>query len=168
MEELARSRGYIRDLEEHVNSLQEQELVWGKVSQVDETRTGGQGGDYNLVREEIRNEINAWWVMLERERKHYATVASQAVRAGLEERRVRLAERSVDVLEAAVVAALQDAGFDPHDSGIRQALGIRLQQAIESGQVIDGALGGAVRESDPVVVSAERVGGETPLRPVDF
>jgi len=148
--------------------MEEQDLVWGKVSEITETRTGGQGGDYNLVREEIRNEINAWWVMLERERKHYATVASQAVRAGLEDRRLKLAERGVDMLEAAFLAALGDVGLDPGDSAIRAAIGARLQQAIESGQVIDGGLASAGRTTEPVVVSAERLGGETVLAPVDF
>lgn len=167
LEELARSRGFIRDLEAQVRSLEEQELVWGRVAKISESRSGGQGGDYDLVRKEMKAEASAWWTMLANERKHYASIAAHAVRSGIEERRVRLAERGMDVLEAAFVAALTDLGIDASDTRVRTAIGSRLQQAIEQGEVIDSyATVVSSAEDAPVPVVSARA--DRPLQPVDF
>lgn len=164
LEELARSRGFIRDLEAKIRDIEEQDLVWGRISEMREDRTGGQGGDYTLVREEMGGQMNAWWTMLAAERKHYATVAAHAVRSGIEERRVRLAERGLDILEAAFVAALTDIGLDPADTRVKEAIGSRLRQAIEAGEIIEGQVVGETRVAEPVYVGAATGG----VRPVDF
>jgi hypothetical protein len=85
--------------------------------------------------------------------------------AAVEERRIRIAERQQDVLEAAFVAAIADLGLDPHDSRVRKVLGARLQQAIEGG----------TSPVAPVSVPAERVVEAEPVvlkpsgpKPVDF
>jgi hypothetical protein len=165
MNEIARSVGYIAYLERKVVELGEAELVTTEDS-IEEERSGGPGGSYQLRRKESRQAVSPWWLLLERERKHLATVSSAAVRAGVEERRIRIAERQQDVLEAAFVAAIADLGLDPHDSRVRKVLGARLQQAIE---------GGNSPSQPKVAVPAERVIDVEPVpvkpsgpKPVDF
>jgi len=150
MEEIARSAGYVRYLEEQVRLLTKEELVWQEALQLEEERTGGQGGNYTLERTEQRAQVNVWWELLERERRHLAQVATAAVRSGLEERRVRLAEKGVDQLEEAFVRAITALGLDPHDTRVRTAIGRELQRAIEGGAMSDEASG------QPVRVAAER------------
>jgi hypothetical protein len=160
MEELARANGHVRDIRKQIDDLEDQDLVWNKVLELEESRSGGQGGDYSLARTEIRAEINQWWLLYERERKHMSTVAAACVRAGLEERRVRLAEKGVDRLEEAFIAALEDIGVDPHDGRVRAALGVRLQQAIEGGAMEASANAVRVpseREREPVVLEGQAV-----------
>lgn len=130
LEEVQRSAGHVAWLEEKVRGLEESELVWGQVMAAHERRTGGPGGNYDLDREENRATINAWWELYERERRHLAAVASAALRAGVEERRVRLAERGYDVIEAALVSIIADLGHDPHDARVREIVGRRLRESI--------------------------------------
>jgi hypothetical protein len=164
LDEIARSAGHIRWLEQKLIALDEAEVVQTEYH-VSEERSGGPGGGYELRRRELRPEISPWWALYERERKHFASVCAGAVRAGVEERRIRIAERQQDVLEAAFVAAIADLGLDPHDSRVRKVLGARLQQAIEGG----------TSPVAPVSVPAERVVEAEPVvlkpsgpKPVDF
>jgi hypothetical protein len=162
LDEIARSAGHIRWLEQKLIALDEAEVVQTEYH-VSEERSGGPGGGYELRRRELRPEISPWWALYERERKHFASVCAGAVRAGVEERRIRIAERQQDVLEAAFVAAIADLGLDPHDSRVRKVLGARLQQAIEGG----------TSPVAPVSVPAERVAEPVPVKPsgpkpVDF
>ena len=162
LEEIARSRGHIAFLEQKLIALDEAELV-ETTDVIEESRSGGPGGSYELRRREQRAAISPWWALYERERKHFASVCAAAVRAGVEERRIRIAERQQDVLEAAFLAAIADLGLDPHDSRVRKALGVRLQAAIEGGQVA----------TPPVVVSAQRemepvIARPSGPKPVDF
>lgn len=167
MEEIARSAAYVKYLEGKVRALTEEELVWSDSLELNESRTGGQGGDYGLERTERRAQSNVWWDLLERERKHLATVANAAVRSGLEERRVRIAEKGIDALEEAFVRAIVALGFDPHDSRVRQAIGRELQIAIEGGAMGEGPVRvPAERASAPRVVEGEA--GQPLPAPVEF
>ncbi|PYG00178.1 hypothetical protein SAMN05216184_104117 [Georgenia satyanarayanai] len=73
-------------------------LVWG----VTREKTGG---DDRGTTQEAAPSI--WYVLYERERKHLVTVASAALKAGVEERRVRLAE-SQGALVAGVIRRVLD------------------------------------------------------------
>lgn len=52
-----------------------------------------------------------WVQLLADERKHLAAVTSAAIRAGIEERRVRLAEQQGDLLAGVIRAILDDLGL---------------------------------------------------------
>jgi hypothetical protein len=163
LDEIARSNGHIKFLESKLIAMDEAELVM-TTDTIEESRSGGPGGSYELKRREHRQAISPWWALYERERRHFASVCAAAVRAGVEERRIRIAERQQDVLEAAFIAAIGDLGLDPHDTRIRKVLGARLQQAIE----------GNSPPPPPVVVNAERDPMPVPTsapggpKPVDF
>lgn len=130
LEEVHRAAGHVAWLEEKVRGLEESELVWGTVMVAQEERSGGQGGDYALVRTENRSTINTWWELYRKEREHLSKVALAALKAGIEERRVRIAERGVDALELALTAALTDLGIDASDERVRAIVGRRLSEAV--------------------------------------
>lgn len=151
LEELHRSAGHVAWLRERVEELEESELVWGKVMQTTEEREvtghvegddGGKLGSYKLEREEHRAQINAWWDLYTRERKHLSAVSVSALKAGVEERRVRMYERSIDMLETIFTGAMGDLGIDANDPRVRRVLATRIRQAIEAGSagVVDGGV----------------------------
>lgn len=130
LEEVHRAAGHVAWLSVKVRELEESEMVWGQVMAVHESRRGGPGGDFELQREENRAAINVWWELYERERRHLANTAAAALKAGVEERRVRIAERAHDVLESAINRILQDLGHNPGDADVRHIVGTRLRDAI--------------------------------------
>lgn len=73
-------------------------LVWG----VTKEKTGG---DDRGTTQEAAPSV--WYVLYERERKHLVAAASAALKAGVEERRVRLAEQQGDLV-AGVLRSILD------------------------------------------------------------
>jgi hypothetical protein len=134
LQEIHRTAGHVQWLAEKIRSLSEDDMVWGKTLEVDEGSVGDMGRSYQMTRTERKAEINKWQEIYQSERKHLAQISAAAIRAGVEERRVRLAERSVDALEAAITAALQDLGVDPYSARARQAIGNRLREVLEGTQ----------------------------------
>lgn len=105
IEEVRRTAGIVAYLESKVSSLSEQELVYG-ISRV-ETTSGGQDGESKTKRVlEARPSI--WYEMLLRERRHLVEASSAAVRAGVEQRQIELAERDA-LLVSDVVRRILDA-----------------------------------------------------------
>jgi hypothetical protein len=148
LEEIHRAAGHVAWLGAKVRSLDESQLVWSTIMEVREKRRGGPGGDYELHRQETRQVVNAWWELYERERRHLANTSVAALKAGVEERRVRLAERSFEVLEAALSAALEDLGHDSHDSRVREIVGRHLRAAITVVEVDGSPVQPAPRSSE--------------------
>lgn len=154
LQEIHRSAGHVAWLAAKVQSLREEEMVWGEKAVVDEESYGDDGRNYTIKRSEKRAEISKWYDIYEKERRHLASISTAALKAGVEERRVRLAERGVDALETAITLALQDLGIDPHTARARQAIGNRLKQALEGAEDVLG-LPEARRSPVPMVVDAE-------------
>jgi hypothetical protein len=157
LEEIHRSAGHVQWLEEKVRGLEESELVWGKVVAVKENRVGGQGGNYTLKRTENRATINTWWDLYAKERDHLSRVCLAALKAGIEERRVRIAERGVDALEIALGAALKDLGLNPDDPKVRAVMGNRLREVVAADVFGDGMRKIIDVQSDIVNVEREKV-----------
>jgi hypothetical protein len=83
------------------------------------------------------SQAGALWVDLYlKERQHLAAVCRTALAAGLEERRVRLAERQAENLGKAVRGMLYDLGVDPEDDTVR-AVVFRWLTAASSGNIDD-------------------------------
>jgi hypothetical protein len=87
LEEVHRTAGAVAYLAERVRALDERELVWGVTEKSEQRATEFPGT--NVKREA---KPNVWRQMLLEERKHLVDVCRVAVAAGIEERRVRLAE----------------------------------------------------------------------------
>lgn len=161
MTELQRSAGHVRDLENIIRQFEQTDLIETDTIQIDEEKNGGgENGDYTLTRTEKRRQISLIWNLYERERKHLSSVASAAVKAGLELRRVRIAEAQLDRMQAAILLAMSDLGIDTGDSRVRTAIGTRLQELQSGGELTP----------EPIPVVAERATATKtpPPPPADF
>lgn len=107
-------RGKVAELEEREDESGDVEhpLVWGITKQ----KTGGE--DYGTT-EEAAPSI--WYVLYAKERAHLVAVCQAAIKAGVEERRVRLAEQQGDLVALAItrildalLTALITAGLAPN------------------------------------------------------
>ncbi|QZN85313.1 hypothetical protein [Cellulomonas sp. C5510] len=81
-------------------------LVWGTTKVVDKQSGEAPGTD---TTQEARPSI--WYELYGRERKHLVTVCQAAIKAGVEERRVRLAEQQGELVAGAIRAILADLGL---------------------------------------------------------
>ena len=79
-------------------------LVWG----VTKKKTGGE--DFGTTEEAAPN---IWLKLYQQERAHLVKVCESAIRAGIEERRVRLAEEQGQLVAHAIRAILTDLGLTP-------------------------------------------------------
>jgi hypothetical protein len=129
LEEVHRTAGIVLGLEDKVKELGGEDLVW---SLREETSEKGHKGEdsVSMVTRRYGAEVNTWYQLYKEERKHLAAVASAAIKAGVEERRVRIAERGIDMLEAAMIASFADLGLDPHSARVREVIGRRLAEAL--------------------------------------
>jgi hypothetical protein len=129
LEEVHRTAGIVLSLEDKLKELGAKDLVWSQREQIEES--GHKGEDsIKMVTKKYGAAVNEWYLLYKEERKHLAGVAAAAIKAGVEERRVRIAERGVDMLEAALSAALLDLGVDPNSARAREVIGTRLREAL--------------------------------------
>lgn len=83
LEELHRTAGAVAWLGAVVADLDRADVVWGR------TREKAGGEDHGITHEA---RPNAWVALWQSERKHLVDVSRECIRAGIEERRVQLAE----------------------------------------------------------------------------
>jgi hypothetical protein len=125
LEEVRWTAGHVRWLRDRVQELEERALVWGTVrteSQADGDRFtfGGPECDdedmtglVDVGAAPASKVIQAagpsiWLDLYDRERKHLVAVCAAALKAGVEERRVRLAEQQGAVVAQVIRAILDD------------------------------------------------------------
>lgn len=99
LEEIHRSAGIVAWLEREIRALSSDELTWGKVRE----KTGGD--DWGTT-DEARPHVLL--TLYREERRHLVHVCATALRAGVEERRVRLAEQQGSLLVQVIRAILTD------------------------------------------------------------
>lgn len=127
LEEVRWTAGHVQWLRARVQEL-ETALVWGVTRT--ETEMGGSlrvdlddRGDVESVAAAPADKIvrtagaNIWLELYDRERKHLVGVCSAAIKAGVEERRVRLAESQGELVAGAIRAILADLGLSPEQEG---------------------------------------------------
>jgi len=105
LEELERTVGVIQFLETKVNLLEHE----GKGANMVGPVGGGQGGFPEY-------KPNVYWVMLQSERKHLEDIAGSCIKAGIEERRVQLAERQGEAIAAVLKGVLEELKIPDKDS----------------------------------------------------
>lgn len=93
LDELRRTSGWVLYLESKVDELDEKDLTWGV------TRRKFGGDDHGTTKEA---KPNAWYVLLTAERKHLLDVANACVKAGIEQRRIQLAEDQGRLIAGAI------------------------------------------------------------------
>lgn len=117
LDEVRWTAGHVRFFRQQVQALigdeellnrERHPLVWGVTKEQEKEATKHPGTD---VTEEAR--VSIWWTLYCQERDRLAAVSTAAVRAGVEERRVRLAEQQGDVIVEAIRAILADLRLSP-------------------------------------------------------
>ncbi|KQN99680.1 hypothetical protein ASF21_12800 [Arthrobacter sp. Leaf234] len=108
LDEISRTYGTVLWLQAKVRELEPDQLVWGLVEKQDGI---GPQGPVDVTTE--RAEFNAWYQLYLGERKHLVAVTTAALKAGIEERRVRLAEQQGDLVAAAIRSILDALNLSP-------------------------------------------------------
>lgn len=103
LEEVRYTAGHVAWLREKVAELEDRDLVWGVTEQVDK-----QASEFRGVDTTEAAKPNVWLELYYRERKHLVDVTKAAISAGIEERRVKLAEQQGQLLVGVIRAILDD------------------------------------------------------------
>lgn len=103
IEEIARTNGHVLWLGDIIADLERGSLIWG----ITQEKTGGE--DWGTTH---KAAPNVWLELYHRERQHLARVSKAAIDAGIDERRVRLAEDQGQAIVAVLRATLEDLGVD--------------------------------------------------------
>jgi hypothetical protein len=108
LQEVHRTAGHVAWLGERIQSLTPDDLVWSTAREVDKRATETPGIDTTQAAVE-----HAWVRLYREERAHLAAVSKAALAAGIEERRVRLAESQGALLAGVIRAVLGDLDLTP-------------------------------------------------------
>jgi hypothetical protein len=103
LEEVRWTAGHVAWLRERVQELEQAAVVWGKTETVEKT-----AGEWPGVDTTHAAAPNIWVDLYTRERKHLVDVCKAAIGAGIEERRVKLAEQQGALLAAVIQRILGD------------------------------------------------------------
>lgn len=123
LEELERTVGVIQFLEIKVNQLEHE----GKGANMVGPVGGGQGGFPEY-------KPNVYWVMLQAERKHLEDIAGSCIKAGIEERRVQLAERQGEAIAAVLKGVLAELKIPDREAEKVPALVRKHLSVVQGGQ----------------------------------
>ena len=107
LEEVHRTAGHVAWLGNIVSELDRGALVWGITEQVQKDATEFPGTDVKA-----QAAPNIWLELYHRERQHLVKVAKAAIDAGIDERRVRLAEEQGRVIVDVLKATLAELGVE--------------------------------------------------------
>ncbi|QKW15368.1 hypothetical protein [Verrucosispora sp. NA02020] len=123
LEEVHRTAGAVAWLHEQVQALRAEDVVWGKTEEVDKQSSEFPGVDTTRAA-----TVNVWVELWRAERSHLVKVCEKAIGAGLEERRVRLAEQQGAMLAGVIKAILGDLDLSPEQqTRAAQVVPIRLR-----------------------------------------
>ena len=148
LQELYRTQGIVEWLQELIAQLEHEATTLPNVSvsavsldeafEPDEDEPPDTSSGRSGLKQYTRDGRLTWekpsvWVELyQAERKHLADVASRCIKAGVDERRVQLAEQQGRLLAKVLVGVLGDLGIDPQTDEARQVVTRHLQLATTS------------------------------------
>lgn len=126
LEEVYRTAGAVDWLHQQVQALTADQVVWGKTEEVDR-----QGGEFPGVDTKHAAEVNVWVQLWRAERAHLVKVSKEAIGAGLEERKVRLAEQQGAMLASVIKAILGDLDLSPEQQAkVATVVPMRLRAVV--------------------------------------
>jgi hypothetical protein len=111
LEEVRWTAGHVAWLCARVQEVEQKALVWGVTEKVDKG-----SGEFIGVDTTEAAATNMWLTLYQRERKHLVDVCKAAISAGVEERRVRLAEQQGSLLATVIQAILRDLDLSPEQA----------------------------------------------------
>lgn len=125
LEEIRWTAGHVAWLRERVQEVEQQALVWGRTTEVDKGSGEHPGTDVTTAA-----VPNVWLDLYQRERKHLVDVCKAAIGAGIEERRVRLAEQQGDLIVAVLQNILAELMLTAEQQALVPAVASRHLRAI--------------------------------------
>jgi hypothetical protein len=134
LEEVHRTAGAVEWLGAVVAGLERDEVTWGM------TRVKDGGDDRGTTHEA---GVNVWVKLWNEQRAHLVKVCSAAIAAGIEERRVRLAESQGQLLASVVSAILGDLQLTDQQQELVQTVVPRHLRAVAALEAGPAAAGGA-------------------------
>ncbi|MDQ0756090.1 hypothetical protein [Arthrobacter sp. B3I4] len=128
LDEIHWTAGHVAWLRDKVQELQDDDLVWGRAS----TEVGiGPEGPIDKTTEKA--DASVWYQLYLKEREHLAKVCSLALRAGIEERKVKLAESQGLLVADAIRRILGALGLTPEQQELVPVIVPRELRALASG-----------------------------------
>lgn len=109
LSEVHRTAGHVAWLQAQVAELEEHDLTWGTT----QIKTGGQDGGTTEAA-----EPHVLLRLYQAERTHLVRVCAEAIRCGIEERRVKLAEAQGALVAGVVRAILGDLNLSPEQQAL--------------------------------------------------
>lgn len=124
LDEVCWTAGHVAWLRERVREIEVEALVWGKTEQVVKGATEFEGTDTTEAA-----APNIWLTLYQKERAHLVAVCKAAISAGIEERRVRLAERQGDLIVQVLQKIFGDLNLTPEQLAlVPQVVPARLRE----------------------------------------
>jgi hypothetical protein len=117
MEELWRTSGLVSFYESRIRELDEKALS---------QKVGGEGESDTGLTYHARSEANVFIRMHKEEREHLVKVAKTCIDAGIEERRVRIAEAQGAMIAGLIRAILVGVGVDVNSPKVRKVVRAEL------------------------------------------
>jgi len=111
LQEVQWTAGHVHWLRSKVQDIDEEELVWGATSESTKQATQFPGTDSTSTA-----APSIWYVLYAKERQHLVAVCAAALKAGVEERRVRLAESQGDLVATAIRHILDALNLTPEQA----------------------------------------------------
>lgn len=113
LDEIHHTAGHVQWLRDKVQELEPEQLVWGKEKHEDGV---GPQGIVDVTTEKAGPSV--WYDLYLKERDHLAKVCALALRAGIEERRVKLAENQGALVAEAIRRILAALGLTPEQQAL--------------------------------------------------
>ena len=129
LEEVRRSAGVVAWLDQQVRDLDPESLWWG-TAQHEEGMSAEGPVDKRTHKAETPVVVRMW----QDERKHLAQVAAAALKAGIEERRVQLAEAEAGRLAGVIRRVLAGLGLSAEQMSLGRELVVSELRALETGE----------------------------------
>lgn len=108
LEEVYRTAGAVDWLHRQVQALQPDDVIWGKAEEVEK-----EAGEFPGKDTTHKAAVHVWVELWQKERLHLVRVCKEAISAGIEERKVRLAEQQGAMLAGVIKAILGDLDLSP-------------------------------------------------------
>jgi hypothetical protein len=111
LEELYRTAGAIDWLHAQILDLDPEGITWGRTEETDKGSGEFTGTDITHAA-----AVNVWVQLWQKERDHLVAVSKAAIAAGIEERRVKLAEQQGALLAGVIKSVLGDLELTPEQA----------------------------------------------------
>jgi hypothetical protein len=124
LEEVHRAAGAVAWLDLKVRALDPDEVIWGRTEEVAKT-----SGEYPGTDTKYAAAPNVWVQLWQDERRELRKACKEAIAAGIEERKVRLAEQHGALMAGVIQAILGDLDLSPQQQAkVPTVVPFRLRQ----------------------------------------